>query len=144
MPSTTITTIVKMLESLPEEAQDRVVEHLREYIDDLQDELKWDRSFQRTQPKRVVAAQRARQETAEGQTTALEIQDRKALIKESVREVLREERLLLCEVLVPSVSDEEQAELEADFGSPSDYDDNEPIDMTQWVKYGDQISQAGD
>ena len=143
MPSTTITTLVKMLESLPEAAQDRVVEHLREYIDDLQDELKWDRSFQQTQSKLVAAAQCARQEIAEGQATAMEIQERKALIKESVREVLREERLLLCEVLVPSVSDEEQAELEADFGSPSDYDNDEPIDMTQWVKYGDQISQAG-
>ena len=35
MSSTTITTVVKMLETLPDHAQDRVVEHLREYIDDL-------------------------------------------------------------------------------------------------------------
>ena len=55
----------------------------------------------------------------------MEIQELKALIKESVREVLREERLLLCQVLMPYVSDEEQAEIEAEFGSPSDYDDEE-------------------
>ena len=30
-----------MIESLPEEAQDRVVEHLREYIEDLRDEMRW-------------------------------------------------------------------------------------------------------
>ena len=68
----------------------------------------------------------------------------KVLIKESVREVLREERLLLCQILMPYVSDDEQAEIEADFGSPSDYEDDELIDMTDWVKYGGQISQASD
>lgn len=73
----------------------------------------------------------------------MEIQELKALIKESVREVLREERLLLCQILMPYVSDEEQAEIEAEFGSPSDYDDDELIDMTNWVKHGGQISQAG-
>ena len=66
----------------------------------------------------------------------------KVLIKESVREVLREERLLLCQILMPYVSDDEQAEIDADFGSPSDYEDNDLVDMTDWVKYGGQISQA--
>ena len=73
----------------------------------------------------------------------MEIQELKALIKESVREVLQEERLLLCQLLMPYVSDEEQAEIEAEFGSPSDYDDEELIDMTDWVKHGGKISQAG-
>jgi hypothetical protein len=73
----------------------------------------------------------------------MEIQELKALIKESVREVLREERLLLCEILMPYVSDEEQAEITAELGSPSDYNNDEWIDMTHWVKYGGQISQAG-
>ena len=73
----------------------------------------------------------------------MENQELKALIKESVREVLREERLLLCQALMPYVSDEEQAEMEADLGSPADYDSDELIDMTHWVKHGGQISQAG-
>jgi hypothetical protein len=68
----------------------------------------------------------------------------KVLIKESVREVLREERLLLCQILMPYVSDDEQAEIDADFGSPSDYEDDDLVDMTDWVKYGGQISQASD
>ena len=71
MSSTAVTAIVKMLESLPVEVQDRVVEHLREYIDDLQDDMKWNQSFQRTQPKLIAAARRAKQEIAEGQATAM-------------------------------------------------------------------------
>ena len=72
MSSTAVTAIVKMLESLPVEVQDRVVEHLREYIDDLQDDMKWNQSFQRTQPKLIAAARRAKQEIAEGQATAMD------------------------------------------------------------------------
>lgn len=48
----------------------------------------------------------------------MELQELKALIKESVREVIREERLNLCQALIPYVSDAEQQELEAEFGSP--------------------------
>jgi len=49
MSSAAITTVMKMMESLPLDVQDRVAEHLREYIDDLQDEIRWSESFQRTQ-----------------------------------------------------------------------------------------------
>ena len=53
MSSTAIATVTKMLESLPEPAQDQVVEHLREYLEDLQDELQWDALF-RTQPQLIA------------------------------------------------------------------------------------------
>jgi hypothetical protein len=69
----------------------------------------------------------------------MELHELKAMIKESLREVLREERLLLCKVLIPYISDEEQQELEAVFGLPSDYADEEVTDMTDWVQYGNQI-----
>jgi hypothetical protein len=72
MSSTAVTTIVKMLESLPIEVQDRVTEHLREYIEDLQDEMQWNQSFQRTESKLIAAARRAKQEIAEGQATAMD------------------------------------------------------------------------
>ena len=72
----------------------------------------------------------------------MEIQELKSLIKESIREVLREERLLLCKSLIPYISNEEQAEIEAEFGSPLDYEAEEFIDMTNWVKYGSQIPQG--
>jgi len=72
MMSTAITTIVTMLESLPIEVQDRVAEHLQEYIDDLQDEIRWNESFQRTQSKLVAVAKLAKQEIAEGRSTAMD------------------------------------------------------------------------
>lgn len=64
--TTSIVTVTKMLESLPEAVQEQVVEHLREYLADLQDELQWNSLFERTQPQLVEAARRARQEIAQG------------------------------------------------------------------------------
>jgi hypothetical protein len=66
MSSTAIATVTKMMESLPEPAQDQVAEHLREYLEDLQDELRWDALFKQTQAQLVAAARRARQEVAQG------------------------------------------------------------------------------
>jgi hypothetical protein len=64
----------------------------------------------------------------------MENQELKALIKESIREVLREEKMLLCQILIPYISDKEQEELNAEFGLPSDYENEETIDMTDWVQ----------
>ncbi len=64
----------------------------------------------------------------------------KLLIKESLREVLREEKLLLCNNLIPHVSQEEQNEIEAEFGNPIDYEQDELIDMTDRVKNGGKVS----
>lgn len=72
MSSPAITTVVKMMESLPVDVQDQVAEDLREYINELQDEIQWSRSFERTQQKLVAAAQRAKQEIAEGKATTLD------------------------------------------------------------------------
>ncbi|BAY11520.1 hypothetical protein [Calothrix sp. NIES-2098] len=66
MSSLAISTVVKMMESLPEDVQNKIAEHLQEYIKDLQDELQWEESFKATQQKLVTAAQRAKQEIAEG------------------------------------------------------------------------------
>ena len=66
-------TIIKMLETLPEQAQDRVVEHLREYIEELRDEALWNESFSRTQSNLVTVARRVREEIAEGKATPLDI-----------------------------------------------------------------------
>jgi hypothetical protein len=74
----------------------------------------------------------------------VEIQELKALIKETMREVLQEERLQLCKILIPYISDDEQREIEADFGVPLENDDDEVVDMTDWVKYGNPISQKSD
>lgn len=66
MSSSAIATVIRMMESLPDPVQDQVVDHLREYLEDLQDELRWDSLFKKTQPQLIAAARRARQEIAEG------------------------------------------------------------------------------
>ena len=49
-----------MMESLSEEEQDKIVEHLREYIQDVQDEQKWSESFNKSQDKLIAAAKLAK------------------------------------------------------------------------------------
>jgi hypothetical protein len=58
--------VIKMMETLPEDAQTQVVDHLREYLEDLLDEARWDRTFAETQEQLAAAARRVRQEIAEG------------------------------------------------------------------------------
>ena len=48
------------------------MEHLREYIEHLQDEMRWNNSFHRTQSKLVAAAQRAKLEIKDGKATAMD------------------------------------------------------------------------
>ncbi|MGH2593037.1 MAG: hypothetical protein ACRDGG_05945 [Anaerolineae bacterium] len=72
MSSPAIETIVKMMETLPEAAQDQIVEHLREYLEDIHDEIRWDKAFQKTQAQLVAAARRAKREIAAGQAKPLD------------------------------------------------------------------------
>ena len=72
MLSTTIETMVKMLETLPETEQDLVVEHMREYITHLHDEETWDISFEKTQKQLMAAARRAKQDMAAGQAEPMD------------------------------------------------------------------------
>jgi glycerate-2-kinase len=72
MSSATITTIVKMVESLRDDLQERVSEHIREYIADLEDEAKWDSSFQKYHTNLVAAARKAKQEIAAGKSEPMD------------------------------------------------------------------------
>jgi hypothetical protein len=66
--SAAITTIVKMVESLPDDLQEQV----SEYIADLEDGAKWESSFERTRPNLVAAARKAKQEIAEGKLVPMD------------------------------------------------------------------------
>jgi hypothetical protein len=66
---------------------------------------------------------------------AMETQEIKQLLKETIREVLREERLSLCMILIPYASEKENQEIQAKFGSPTQYSKDEFVDMTDWVKH---------
>lgn len=73
MSSEAVATVVKMMETLPESAQERVAEHLRDYLADIQDELRWEASFRNTRPKLVEAARQARMDIAAGNSRPLDV-----------------------------------------------------------------------
>ncbi len=72
MSTTAVATVTKMMESLPEPAQDQVVEHLRGYIAEMWDEAQWEAAFEERQDQLVAAAQRAKEEIAAGQAKPLD------------------------------------------------------------------------
>ena len=73
MASNAIATITQMMETLPEALQNQIVEHLREYIAELEDELRWEVSFNKTQEQLVAAARQAKQEIAEGKAEPMDL-----------------------------------------------------------------------
>ena len=66
MPSAAITTIIKMVESLPDELQEQLVEYVRAYIAEIEEEKRWDQSFKQTKNNLVAAARNAKEESAAG------------------------------------------------------------------------------
>jgi len=67
MSTTTLTTIIKMIESLPEDKQEKVVEHLRYYITELEDEMKWDKLFKDTEKDLSNIAKEVKHKVAMGE-----------------------------------------------------------------------------
>jgi hypothetical protein len=56
------------------------------------------------------------------------------MIKESLLRVLREERLTLCEIMIPRVSKQELDEVHITFGTPGKYKEDDFTDVTDLVK----------
>ena len=73
MSATTLATLTKMLEALPDAEQERVIEQVREYIADLQDELHWNSQFEKSQTQLVDAARKARAEIADGHSKPMDV-----------------------------------------------------------------------
>ena len=74
MAPATIETVTKMLESLPGPVQERAVEHLRQYLEDITDELRWDESFAKTSDKLEDAAQFAQEQFLSGKTEPFDLE----------------------------------------------------------------------
>jgi hypothetical protein len=72
MSSPAVTTIVKMVESLSDDLQEKVADHIRDYIAELEEEKLWDESFKQTQAGLVAAARKAKQEIAAGQALPMD------------------------------------------------------------------------
>jgi DNA phosphorothioation-dependent restriction protein DptG len=75
MSATRLATVLQMIETLPDSMQVKVVDHLREYIEDLRNEEAWDAAFQRTQAQLAAAGQRARQQIDQGEATPMNLDD---------------------------------------------------------------------
>lgn len=72
MSSTAIATMTKMMDALPEPAQDQVVEHLRGYIAEAWDEAQWEAAFAERRDQLVAAARSAKEEIAAGQAEPMD------------------------------------------------------------------------
>ena len=81
MPSPAINTVIKMMECLPEDKQNELVEHLREQIQNLQAEQKWQESFDKSQDKLIAAAKSAKQQIAEGKATPMDYSNPKSFVR---------------------------------------------------------------
>lgn len=66
---------MKMMESLPEPIQERVLEHLQDYIEDIRDDMQWDGSFARSQDKLAATARKARTDISRGLAVPLNRDD---------------------------------------------------------------------
>jgi hypothetical protein len=66
MSSTAIVTMTRMMEMLPESAQDQAVEYLRDILAEMQDEIQWDILFKKTENQLIAAAKQAKKEIAAG------------------------------------------------------------------------------
>lgn len=65
-------TLVRMLETLPEPAQDRVVETLAALIEEAQSEERWSDLLSRKSQGLAAAARRAREEIAAGKSSPMD------------------------------------------------------------------------
>jgi hypothetical protein len=73
MSTNAIATIVTMMENLPEPTQKQIVDHLREYLADLEDEAQWDETFARTESALAAAAKLARQQINAGKSETMNV-----------------------------------------------------------------------
>ncbi|HET7143908.1 MAG TPA: hypothetical protein VFI68_07825 [Anaerolineales bacterium] len=72
MVTPTLTTILKMIEDLPENRQKQIADHLREYLTDMDDEAQWDETFVQTQDKLAYITREAEKQIAEGKSEPLD------------------------------------------------------------------------
>ncbi|MEZ4591598.1 MAG: hypothetical protein R3D55_10735 [Chloroflexota bacterium] len=75
MSSTAIATMTKMMESLPEAAQEQALEHLRDYIAEMQEEREWESLFEKTEEQLLAAARKAKAEIASGKAQPMNFDD---------------------------------------------------------------------
>ncbi len=73
MLSAPIETVIKMMEPLPETAQNLIVERMRDYIEEMRDDIRWESLFSQTENNLIKAARRAKLEIAEGHSEPMDL-----------------------------------------------------------------------
>lgn len=68
-------TAVKMIESLPETAQEKVIEALRALVEEAREEANWDKLVQKKKSGLTAAARKARKEIAAGKARDMNYDD---------------------------------------------------------------------
>ena len=63
---------IATMRALPESTQQQMAEHISNYIAELQDDLKWDESFKRTEISLVQKAKLAKKQIADGKLSRLD------------------------------------------------------------------------
>ena len=72
MVSPALTDILKTIEELPESIQNKLAEHLREYLADLEDEELWDETFEKTQDQLARLTRDAEKQIDEGKSEPMD------------------------------------------------------------------------
>jgi hypothetical protein len=57
----------------------------------------------------------------------------KSIIKETLKEILIEERINIYELIIPKISKREMKEIEKKYGPKPQYNEKEFTNMTEWV-----------
>jgi predicted HD phosphohydrolase len=65
----------KWLNLYPEPMQEKAVEKMREYLEELESEQRWDETFASTQDRLVSAARRAKEQIKAGQAKPLNLDE---------------------------------------------------------------------
>ena len=72
MVSPALTDILRTIEELPESTQNKLAEHLREYLADLEDDALWDETFAKTQDQLARMTRAAEKQIEEGKSEPMD------------------------------------------------------------------------
>ena len=67
--------VISLLESLPENLQGKVLEHICDYVEEIQDDQKWADSFAKDQKKLVAAVRKAKEEIQNGNSEPMDLKE---------------------------------------------------------------------
>ena len=65
-------TLLRIVESLPEPLQERILAEVQDFLEDMRDQGEWDAQFSRTQSGLASAARRVREEIAKGGSSSFD------------------------------------------------------------------------